>query len=470
MKNFNSLRSSCFGQCIIRNSNKLFLPKERFYCIDINKKNTFENKFNIWCDSYYENKRKIRFGACVLTFGALQGIYFGTKIYDKYNEYKIILKEHSVLHDNHKIREDGNYIKEIPEEKRTEKMYELAIKNGASIYCLPKDQRTIKIETEYIKKEPSYLKEIRIDKRTQKMCEIAFKRNPNSIEYFPLDFKTQTISKIAFKHDVRNFQFIPDSFKTQNMSEIAFKHNVKNFQFIPDSFKTQNMSEIAFKHDIINFQFIPDSFKTDNMCMEAVNKNTDLFGYVPSNMKTVEMYKKVFDKNPNFISSIPKDKITKEMAIIVCKNQISNWKYIPNEIKDQLKNMKLNELGFDTSDMNIFSGEIFTGKQFNEWFGHNQFIKYTNAKEKHNRFRYLTGSNKLIEKFRPKGTASKGGFYFAKVGTDEEWRRNQTYYRIVTIPDSALVYIEPGNKLKTNLFILSERKLIADLKIIKTIL
>ena len=39
---FNSLKSSCFSQCIIKNQNNLFLPKGRSYCIDKRNRNCID--------------------------------------------------------------------------------------------------------------------------------------------------------------------------------------------------------------------------------------------------------------------------------------------------------------------------------------------------------------------------------------------------------------------------------------------
>jgi hypothetical protein len=104
---------------------------------------------------------------------------------------------------------------------------------------------------------------------------------------------------------------------------------------------------------------------------------------------------------------------------------------------------------------------LLAGHEFNKRFPSTVFVKLTNETELHNGFQFKTGLNVDIIKFDPTGECKKGGIYFCEYGKIAMWiRYNQTLcinYRIVTIPDDALVYIE-RDKYKADKMILSDKK------------
>jgi hypothetical protein len=108
--------------------------------------------------------------------------------------------------------------------------------------------------------------------------------------------------------------------------------------------------------------------------------------------------------------------------------------------------------------INKYKYHTLIGTDFNRIFKDYNFLKLTNCKEVHHGMRYKTGFNKDINIFNPTKRCSIGGMYFTipiYVGRYMEIL-NITYYRIVNIPDDALVYVEE-DKFKTNKFILSNR-------------
>jgi len=68
-----------------------------------------------------------------------------------------------------------------------------------------------------------------------------------------------------------------------------------------------------------------------------------------------------------------------------------------------------------------------------------------------------------VKKFNPVGECSAGGIYFIEIDSVHRWlsysEMPMEYFRIVTIPDDAKVYIE-NDKFKADKLILSERRFI----------
>ena len=103
---------------------------------------------------------------------------------------------------------------------------------------------------------------------------------------------------------------------------------------------------------------------------------------------------------------------------------------------------------------------LMTGKEFNKRYGHKKFYKLTTASENHNGLQFKTGLNIDVHKFNPENEC-EGGIYFSETRKIGLWYNSTgelcVYYREVTVPDDAMVYIE-HNKVKANKLILSERK------------
>jgi hypothetical protein len=115
-----------------------------------------------------------------------------------------------------------------------------------------------------------------------------------------------------------------------------------------------------------------------------------------------------------------------------------------------------------------------SGLAFNKRFPSTVFVKLTNETEIHNGFQFKTGLNVDTVEFDPTGECKKGGIYFCRYDKIPMWiQYNQTLcinYRIVTILDDALIYIEE-DKYKANKMILSDKKDIrTDEKICKLLL
>jgi hypothetical protein len=108
---------------------------------------------------------------------------------------------------------------------------------------------------------------------------------------------------------------------------------------------------------------------------------------------------------------------------------------------------------------------VLSGRDFNELYPNTKFYKLTNQLETHNGFKYTDGLNNDTILFNPYGSCSPGGLYFTEYDKIPLWinyaNQSMCYIREVIIPYDARIYIEE-NKIKTNKFYLSPRKLIEE--------
>lgn len=113
------------------------------------------------------------------------------------------------------------------------------------------------------------------------------------------------------------------------------------------------------------------------------------------------------------------------------------------------------------------TNQSLTGLDFNQKYEKYRFVKLTNYLENHNGFQFQTGLNIDSVGWNDSGECEGGGIYFCEVGKLSRWlnysRNSMIYYRLVTIPYDALVWVE-RDKFKANRIILGERHQISDLE------
>ena len=127
------------------------------------------------------------------------------------------------------------------------------------------------------------------------------------------------------------------------------------------------------------------------------------------------------------------------------------------------------DLVIETPDhltLNKMENKLLSGKDFNQHYQTNKFVKLTSESENHNRYQFETGLNVDNKLFKPEGKCLGGGIYFCLLEKMSMWlnytNKPMVYARWVSIPDDAFVWIEE-DKFKANLMILSEKKKIGDL-------
>lgn len=105
-------------------------------------------------------------------------------------------------------------------------------------------------------------------------------------------------------------------------------------------------------------------------------------------------------------------------------------------------------------------GKVYSGAEFNRLYPH-PCVKLTNPSETHNGYVYADGLNLLGRRqFSPHGSCSTGGLYFCDQRSIPAWilygNTMTLYYRAVSIPNDARVYVE-HDKFKTDALVLGER-------------
>ena len=99
-------------------------------------------------------------------------------------------------------------------------------------------------------------------------------------------------------------------------------------------------------------------------------------------------------------------------------------------------------------------GKVFSGKEFNESYKGFKFVKILANNLTHHGFEYKEGLNVDSVTFNPTGKCSVGGLYFTDLSKAYMYFDFGNNFSYVTIPDSALVYIEE-DKFKANMIILT---------------
>ena len=111
---------------------------------------------------------------------------------------------------------------------------------------------------------------------------------------------------------------------------------------------------------------------------------------------------------------------------------------------------------------------ILTGKEFNEKYVGQKFVKLTNKEEKHNGYEFKSGLNVDTKPFNPRGKCEPGGIYFCELGKLPIWLeygyQKMYYARLVSIPEDAQVY-EEYDKFKADRLVLGERRRIEELEV-----
>ena len=120
-----------------------------------------------------------------------------------------------------------------------------------------------------------------------------------------------------------------------------------------------------------------------------------------------------------------------------------------------------------------YIGKEVTGEKFNQLTKGLQLVKLTNKEEIHNGYKFEDGDNKDTVEFNPIGRCLPGGIYFIDKQEILKWinygymnERNMIWYRKVSIPNSARVYIE-HDKYKSDIIILGPRKKISEELLVK---
>ena len=112
--------------------------------------------------------------------------------------------------------------------------------------------------------------------------------------------------------------------------------------------------------------------------------------------------------------------------------------------------------------MDLIVSTVYSGKEFNLLY-QKPLYKVTNQKEIHYKLEYKDGLNCDTMVFNPTALCSSGGLYITGFELLPKYFKYGVYLRDITIPDDALVYVEPYS-FKCNKIILGSRRLIRELE------
>ena len=130
------------------------------------------------------------------------------------------------------------------------------IDNIKSIHCCDRRVNIIKLFEKYgyvftdddyimlVKKGGRILRYIPENKRTNKICEIAVQQDGSALQYVPEDKKTNKICEIAVQQDGTVLEYVPEDMKTDEICKTAIKRYNKTLQFIPNNKKTNELCKI----------------------------------------------------------------------------------------------------------------------------------------------------------------------------------------------------------------------------------
>lgn len=413
--------------------------KSRSYCNSNQGLKQPQMAFSYVEEIQYAEKVEKRFRMAIL-FGGIGA--FGFLVSDKILEPKI--KELMEIYYSGAIMLDISKFNDIQEKYKTKKLCILAIKLGANLNEIPFEYRYDEdLLIEFVEKDPDNLVKIDYYYLTQEICDAAFLVDKQSISKMPKNYVSHEMSKEALLENPNNYALIPDDHKSLKRSIEAVNYNIELFEKVP----------------VIS--------RTADMCKKALNIDAKRYAkLVPLELAYEAMLNKIVEVDPSSIGKIPKNKITTNIALTACRGNMRYWDKVPFEIKVHLKKMKYNEHKFDTTNLAYFAGELFTGKEFCEFFPPRQYIKFYNSELIHQGLKYKQGTVEDPKQF-DKHSLYGAGLYFTIVGWHTEWQTDKANFSVVEIEkrDDVFVKIVNGNTIKTNRLKIGKIRPISDFKV-----
>jgi hypothetical protein len=255
----------------------------------------------------------------------------------------------------------------------------------------------------------------------------------NKPEYFALlteEEKTEEVCLNLITNDHTYYQLINPKFQ-EDISFVysAFARNPKICMFVKKELLSPEMMEYYKNEKKKEYDT-----KITKQWIKALTYCPNLIDHAPKEMQTTEMVAELIAADPMiYITKISKH-ATYEAAVLAYKI---------------------------SGNLNIFIGCTMTGKEFNELIENKTWIiKLTTYDECHNGFQFYTGYNSIKEKFQNWDHCSPGGLYACEWSKRYRWieyaDKKMCWFRNVTYPDDAMIYIE-NDKIKCDKFILGER-------------
>jgi hypothetical protein len=276
---------------------------------------------------------------------------------------------------------------------------------------------------------------------TTAIVETAFKNMSSAAEIesclacIPKDLVSNEVFSKCLFNNPSLLNIAPEVCITEDVCKRALVANAALVTYVPKKYFSIDFFNYVMSRNPNIFTAIPDEYKTEAMCLDAVRSSKGMFQYVPPPLRNYEVCKTllaVHGQSFDLITALPLDILTKFVEDKIVKPDLYTYKFWP-----------------------------MSGAVFNILYGHMNFYKLTTQSENHNGFVFRDGTNTDTKPFDPKGSCQPGGIYFTDHASFNKWtsygNKSMYWYRSVTVPYYAKVYIEDDNKLKADTIILGAR-------------
>lgn len=261
--------------------------------------------------------------------------------------------------------------------------------------------------------------------------------------------------------DPNNFKHV--WFKTPAMADLALKTDSWNFIYVPKYYHGLLRTGYAFE-SIYELRKTTDNLIAQNTPADK-DKICELFRAIANNFDALSTWtdKRELIRNlsnlayrDGYINDISKY-ATEQILITIFLdfNSTARTDIIKSFLPCVPKKIITQRVHDSCFEM------IFTGKEYNEYFGHIKKFKVLNANKNHHDFQYQEGLNVDTKEFDPK-VSCYAGLYFTT--RPEEWytynKCNEQHCHLarVFIPDETIVKIESSDKCKAKIIELKEIK------------
>lgn len=96
---------------------------------------------------------------------------------------------------------------------------------------------------------------------------------------------TKEVMELAYKESWPGLRWVPEEFKTKELCEKAVRKTLCGLYWVPEEFKTKELCEFAVKKLWHNLGDVPVALRTKELCEIAVEQSDRALEFVPENLK-----------------------------------------------------------------------------------------------------------------------------------------------------------------------------------------
>jgi hypothetical protein len=236
------------------------------------------------------------------------------------------------------VRQNGEALKYIDKDKKTEILYMEAIneKSSHSLYYIEDDEITYDMCVKAVTIDGYNLKYVPEDKITNELCLIAIDSYTYAIEFIPdnritYDMCMKAVEKCGLILSHIYHRTPTQHFLTYELYLKAVKNDGHAIQFIPNDLLTYEICIEAVKNDGYAIQFIPNDLLTYEICIEAVKNNGHAIEFIPNDLLNYSLCLEAVKNNGYAIEFIPNNLLSYDICIEASKTN----KHAINYVKDK---------------------------------------------------------------------------------------------------------------------------------------